>query len=335
MKKIVTLTLVLVLSLALVGCGTPPAASTPPASPEVSTPAESSAPATEAPKAFESATQGEWVVTYAAGSGGDIFTRAVTEAFSAAKITEANMPVVNKPEGGGNVGIQYVANITDADTANNTLLTLGGGDLTSGIKLGTLKEGDIQGIALMTSELPIMSKAKDGKYADFTEAVAAMKAGKQVIIVGPQNDYVTMAQQVREALGVTEKELTYIPFTSGKEGLTNLIGGTGDFALSTPSHAMELIKSGDVIPQCVLNPTHFQAGILKDIPTFKELTSTTDAGIPIRRIIAAAKAMSPEAVAYWQDCLKKASESDSFKAYAENYSLNITFSTGDELKNAL
>lgn len=336
MKKCIALTLFVTMCLALVGCGTTPPANSPSAS--TSTGPKTSAPATsDAPKAFEPAAQGEWIVTYNPGSGSDLFTRAVATAFQEGNITKANLPVVNKSEGAGIVGIQYVANITNQEAANNTLITLGGGDISEAVRLTNIKADSIVPIAVMASELPMLVKSKDCRFKDFNEAIADMKAGKQVILCGPQNDYEVMAQKLREVLGVTEKELTYIPFESGKEGITNLMGNHADFAFCTPAHAGDLVTSGDIIPEWIYHTEHYQYGPLVDLPTLKEFTNGQYENLsnPIYRLVAASSKMSPEAQAYWADCLKKATDTDYWKDYCSKYSLSTSFLTGDDARDKM
>jgi putative tricarboxylic transport membrane protein len=186
----------------------------------------------------------------------------------------------------------------------------------------------------MVAEIPLLSKGKECRFKDFNEAIAAMKAGKQVIVGGPQNDYEKMAQNIRAAIGVTEKEMTYIPYGSGKEGLTAMMGKHVDFALSTPSHAAELIASGDVIPQWLFSKSHYQFGNLINVPTFNEFSKGAypNQEFAIYRIVCASGKMSPEAVAYWVDCLKKATTTPSWEAYCAKFSLVTVFKPMEEAR---
>ncbi len=283
---------------------------------------------------FTPAKLGEWIITYNPGSGADVFTRNVVASLTAGGFTTANLPVVSKSEGSGMVGIQYVAQISNQEQANNTLLTLGGGDFSEAVRIAKLKPNSIQPLALMVAEVPLLSKGKDGRFKDFNEAIAAMLAGKQVIIGGPQNDYELMARDIRNALGVTEKELTYIPYASGKEGLTSLMGKHVDFALSTPSHAADLIASGDVIPQWLFSTGHYQFGNLVKVPTFNEFSNGKYKNLEygIYRIVCASGKMSPEAVAYWVDCLKKATTTPAWEAFCAKFSLVTKFKPMEEAR---
>jgi putative tricarboxylic transport membrane protein len=291
----------------------------------------SAAPASGAAPAFTPAATGEWIITYNVGSGADVFTRAVIQALMATKITPANLPVVAKPEGSGVIGMHYVANLSDQKQVDNTLVTLGGGDLTEAAEIAGFDPKSLQPIAVMSAEIPILSHSKNGKYKTFTDAVEAMKNGTQVVFGGPQNNYQLMAEALRDELGLTESVFTYIPYTSGKEGLTALMGNHLDFALSTPSHASELIAAGDVTPLWVYNDKHFEFGNLVDVPTFKEYMNGEykDLKWAIYRIVAASGKMSPNAVAYWTDCMKQVTESKSWEDYCATFSLVTNFLTGD------
>ena len=286
---------------------------------------------------FTPASNGEWIITYNPGSGSDVFTRAVIQALTAGKITPTNLPVVSKPEGSGIIGMQYVATLNDQRQIDNTLITLGGGDLTEAEEIARFDPAALQPIAVMSAEIPLLSRSKEGKYETFTDAVEAMKAGTQVVFGGPQNDYQLMAETLRDELGLTEAVFTYIPYSSGKEGLTALMGNHLDFALSTPSHAAELIESGDVVPLWVYNDKHYEFGSLVDLPTFKEYMNGeyNDLKWAIYRIVAASGKMSPEAVAYWTDCMKQVTETKEWENYCATFSLITNFLPGEDARPLL
>lgn len=301
-----------------------------PSNPVSTSPSEASAPATVA---FTPEANGEWVITANPGSGFDNFTRAVVQALITDNITSTNLPVVSKPEGDGIVGMQYVANLNNAKQYNNTLLTIGGEDVTEAAKIAGFDPDSLQPIAVMAAEVPLLLRGLDSKYASFTEAVDAMKNGTQVVFCGPRNSYEDMAVALRDRLGLDAQVFTYIPYDSGKEGLTALMGGHADFALATPSHAAELIESGDIDPQWVYSSQHYSFGSLVDLPTFKEYMNNEydDLEWAIYRIVVASAKMEPEAVAYWTDCMEKATQSEAWKDFCGTYSLMSQFITGDEV----
>lgn len=321
MKKVLAILLALVTCLSLlVGCGQP-----------AETPNEG---AEEVAEAFTPEANGEWIITANVGSGFDNFTRAVINALVTDNITPCNLPVVSKPEGDGIVGMQYVAQLNNAKQYNNTLLTVGGEDVTEAQELAGFDPDSLQPLAIMAAEVPLLVRGKDANYATFADAVAAMQAGTQVVFCGPRNSYEDMANELRDAIGVTDEVFTYVPYDSGKEALTALMGGHAEFALVTPSHAAELIKSGDVDPQWVYNDAHYSFGDLVDLPTFEEYTEGQYGGLKfaIYRIVVASAKMEPAAVEYWLDCLKQASESEAWESFCADYSLISQFVTGDDVK---
>lgn len=337
MKKALALMLVVLTCISmLAGCGAKETEKAPEKAPEKT---ETTTPAPEAPAkpeepAFTPEANGEWVITANPGSGFDNFTRAVVQALIDGGITDTNLPVVSKPEGDGIVGMQYVANLNNAKQYNNTLLTVGGEDVTQAAEIAGFDPESLIPIAVMAKEVPLLLRGADSEYASFADAVEAMKNGTQVVFVGPRNSYEDMAMRLRDVLGLTDQVFTYIPYDSGKDGLTALMGGHGDFALATPSHAAELIASGDVDPQWVYNDEHYSFGDLVDLPTFEEYTNNEYDVLgswPVYRIVVASAKMDPEAHAYWTDCMKKASETDSWQEFCAKYSLISSFITGDEV----
>ncbi|MBQ1771035.1 MAG: hypothetical protein II000_03675, partial [Clostridia bacterium] len=145
-------------------------------------------------------------------------------------------------------------------------------------------------------------------------------------------DYELMAKEIRDEIGVTDEVFTYIPYKSGKEGLTALIGGHADFALCTPAHGSELIASGDVVPQFIYAPEHYQFGDLVDLPTLSEISGGAfkDHEYHVYRVVVASAKMSDEAADFWVDTLKKITESKSFQDYCAKMSLSVFFLPKEE-----
>ena len=330
MKKVLAILLVVAACLTmLVGCGKQEPAPVDPA-PE----GENAEPVVEEPT-FVPEANGEWIITANVGSGFDNFTRAVINALVTDNITPCNLPVVSKPEGDGIVGMQYVAQLNNAKQYNNTLLTVGGEDVTQAQDLAGFDPDSLQPLAVMAAEVPLLVRGTGSSYATFADAVDAMKAGTQVVFCGPRNSYEDMANLLMEALGLTNEVFTYVPYDSGKAALTALMGGHADFALVTPSHAAELIKSGDVDPQWVYSDSHYSFGDLVDLPTFEEYTESQygELKFAIYRIVVASAKMEPAAVSYWLDCLEKASKSAAWETFCADYSLMSQFVTGDAVKD--
>lgn len=335
MKKMQTRLLAAALALAmLAGCGQTATSSAP--APASSAPAASEAAASEpaAPAAsdFEPASTGEWVVNYNAGSGADTFTRQVIGAITENSLTPANLPVSNKPEGSGVVAIQYVIDLGNQSQIDNTLITLGGGDLSEAEELAGIDVNGIQPLAVMAAEVPMLVRGKNCKYEDFAAAVEAMKNGTQVVFGGPQNDYELMANELRDELGLTDAVFTYIPYSSGSEGITALLGGHIDFALATASHVGDNFASGDVIAEWLFSDGHFQFGDLTELPTLSEYTDgeCEDIVWEIYRIVAASAKMSPEAVDYWVNVLEQVTETEEWANYCSTFSLMTKFMPKDE-----
>ena len=321
-----------VLLAALAGCGQAEAPATNPPGSSAPSAGTSEPPAESAAPAFEPASNGEWVVNYNAGSGADTFTRQVINAITENKLTTANLPVVNKPEGSGVVAIQYVIDLNNKSQIDNTLITLGGGDLTEGADLAGIDVNGIQPLAVMAAEVPMLVRGKNCKYENFAAAVEAMKNGTQVIFGGPQNDYELMANELRDELGLTDAVFTYIPYSSGGEGITSLLGGHIDFALATASHVGDNFNSGDVIAEWLFSDGHFQFGNLTELPTLSEYTNGEHNNIvwEIYRIVAASSKMSPEAVDYWVNVLEEVTKTDAWANYCSTFSLMTKFMPKDE-----
>ncbi len=288
-------------------------------------------------EAFTPAASGEWIEIHNTGSGADMFTRALVTTIETEKITTTSLPVVYKNEGNGVVGLQYVAGLK-GDAANNTLVTVGGMDVTEANEIAGFSFDALRPLAVLQEEIPLLNRGKDCKYEDFAAAVEAMRGGTQVIFTGPSGDYILMAEKLRDVLGLDETVFTYMPADSGKAGLTNLMGGHADFALALPSTSLELIQSGDIIPEWVYNDIRYSFGELTYVPTYKEYmksemsTDVDDLKWAIYRIVCASGNMTDAAAEYWLGVLKTATTSKAWEEHCATFSCNAVFITGDEVK---
>ena len=130
-----------------------------------------------------------------------------------------------------------------------------------------------------------------------------------------------------------------MPFQGGGAAGVQLAGGHIDGNTNNPNENAGQWKGGNVKPLCVFSPTRLPASGKvtatmgwSDIPTCKE------AGIPIDqfqmpRTVWLPGGVSPDAVAFYADLLKKVSETPEWKEYIERTSQTARFLTGEELKS--
>jgi putative tricarboxylic transport membrane protein len=124
--------------------------------------------------------------------------------------------------------------------------------------------------------------------------------------VGAVSDPVLLARMLQNSTGVT---IDTVPFDGEGEVMAAVLGGHIDFLLGNPGEIVPQIEAGTLRPVAVSTGTRLAS--LPDTPSFKEL------GIPIEHVqlrgVVMPKGMPAEAVAFWEDALRKVAESEAWK----------------------
>ena len=311
MKKLMALTLALLMTLSLAACG---------GKTEQSAPSGDNASTETA--AFVPSKNITWICTSSAGGGSDIFSRKIADIMKNDNLVNGQTIVVsNETDGSGEVGRNKVATMKAGD-ADYTLLTFNSGDLMPMVKNTKNRSSNFRILAIMAVDKQLLfscpgSEAKTdyakagGDQNDFAAAIEAAKNGTFVVIGGSKGDDITTYQKLLAEVGLSEQQMGYITYDSTSDAITAALGGNVDFVISKPAAASQYVESGDLTPVLALSTERF-GGNLADAPTLSEIGDYEDVEVPVWRGVAAPAAMSDAAVAFWSDALGKVAATDSW-----------------------
>ena len=320
MKKLMALTLALLMTLSLAACGS----SGETGKTEGGSSAES--------EGFVPSKTVTWICTSSAGGGSDIFSRKISDIMKNDDLVNGQTIVVsNETDGSGEVGRNKVATMKAGD-ADYTLLTFNSGDLMPMVTNTKNRAANFRILAVMAvdKQLLFSCPSSDAKtdYAkagndqnDFAAAIEAAKNGTFVVIGGSKGDDITTYNKLLAEVGLTEDQMGYITYDSTSDAITAALGGNVDFVISKPAAASQYVESGDLSPVLALSTERF-SGSLADAPTLSEIGDYENVEVPVWRGVAAPAAMSDAAVAFWSDALGKVAASEAWKTeYLETYQL--------------
>jgi putative tricarboxylic transport membrane protein len=138
----------------------------------------------------------------------------------------------------------------------------------------------------------------------------------------------------------TGAKFAYLPYTSGGEAATQLVGNHIAANVNNPSENLEVWRAGQVRPLCVFDAMRMQykekvAGdqSWNDIPTCKE--EGLDVQYLMLRAMFLPGKVTPEQTAFYVDLFRKVSQTAEFKDYLEKQALKPAFLTGDEMMKFL
>ena len=256
------------------------------------------------------------VAPFAPGGGSDVFARSIDTAIKSEKLSPERFLVVNQPGGSGTIGQTKVAQEPGNE---HLLLTFISGQITAPMVVGkgSATYKDLTMISNLALDEQLIVVKMDSPYKTIEDIVAAAK--KQTLTIGGtgtgQEDQ--MCNRLFErAAGI---KLRYIPFNSGGECITALLGGHVSMIWANPSEFVPQYEAKMVRPLVVAKDSRLT--LMKDVPTFKE--KGYDVIFFFFRGIAAPSKISPEAVAYYENLMKRMTETTMWKEkYLKQYMLS-------------
>src|SRR3954468_3401803 len=134
----------------------------------------------------------------------------------------------------------------------------------------------------------------------------------------------------------TGAKFAYLPYKSGGEAATQLVGNHTQANVNNPSENLEVWRAGQVRPLCVFDKERIQyknkgAGEMSwsDIPTCRE--QGVDVQYLMLRAMFLPRKVTPDQTAFYVDLFKKVSETPEYKDYMEKQALKPIFLTGKEM----
>jgi len=271
-----------------------------------------------------------FVVPYAPGGGSDIMVRALDNIAQKHKIFPHPFAIENKSGGNGVVGKSYALS-KPAD--GYTIVVVDDGNFYQPL-LGEAPwtHKDFTYIARMVVDYNMVVVRSESPFKTLKELIdAAKQKPKSIKIAGTGTGGTDQTQlgQLSQLMGV---EFTYVPFNSGGEVMTNLLGGHVDAAMANPSEAYSQMQAGKVRSLGISAPSRLAD--LPDIPTWKE--QGIDLVVSQWRGIGGHKNMPKNAVDYLVANFKKIVETQDWKIdYLKKFQQADGFLTGQELEKQI
>lgn len=264
------------------------------------------------------------IVQTGVGGGTDLFARTVVDIIKKNNLVSVPIMVENMQGGSGAVALEYLKNKKMGD--NYTLFAIPGGGILSNVSRGVISWDDFHQVAIMGLDQRMLTVAASSKYQNIEQVVeAAKKAPKKlsvgVVAIGGASHLATALLENKAGI-----EFTVIPFKSGGEAITNLLGGNVDLVFEGMETIGELHRGGKVRPLAVASDKRLES--LPDVPTLKEKGIQVE--YQLARGFAMMRGVSEDAALYWEDVLKKVTQTPEWKDYAVKTNMESRFLAGKD-----
>ena len=268
----------------------------------------------------------EVVVPYAPGGGTDNLMRTITGIIDENKWSPVPLNVNNRAGGSGAIGYNYLINKKgDPHVIAGATPMIVSGKI-EGRLPGNHRDAMTVLMIVAIDEL-MLSVRTESPYKTIDDFVKAAKAKPGGLTVGGTatltEDHI-FTYLFEKAAGI---QLKYVPFNSGGEVTAALMGGHIDAAVENPNEIVAQIESGKAKNLAVAAQKRLKDAA--DVPTFAE-RGYKFYWEQMRGVVGPAN-MSPEAVKWWQDTLKKVVQTKKWQEdYIKRNLLTPTDWTGDQ-----
>ncbi len=274
----------------------------------------------------------EFVIPAGTGGGADQMARLIAGLAEKHKLTPRPIIAVNKSGGAGAEGFLHVKGKKgDAHTIVITRSNLFTTPLHTGIPFSWK---DLTPVARVALDQFILWVNAETPYKTAREYLAAVKEKNGTMKMGgtgsAQEDQI-ITILLEQAQGV---KFTYVPFKGGGEVCVNLVGKHVDSTVNNPIECVSHWKAGRVRPLAVFDSARIPVAEWKDIPTIKEALGADITYLMLRGVFGPPD-MPKEAVAWYQDLLKKVAETPEFKDYMQQGALKSAWLVGPEFNTWL
>lgn len=286
-----------------------------------SAPKETAAPK-ETPAASETTANNEWkwtrsvelVCPFGSGGGTDTSLRALQPYLE--KALGTSVIINNQPGSSGLTGAEYFNN-QPADGYSLLMVTPSHciHEVTGDMSFKVAE--DMEGICILNSEDYVMVAPKNAPYNDLLELQAYAKENPGTVTIA----CISMGGSDEFALNTLCSELgievTLVPYSSGAEQISALLGGFVDLIISAPSESASYLDSGDAKALGILSQS--RNDILPDVPSCADFGLETD--FPIFRGMIIKGDAPEEAINALRTAFDQAVQEEGWKEWLSNNGL--------------
>lgn len=268
-------------------------------------------------------------VATAPGGGADRTARFIQKLLQEKKLIPFPVVVVNKPGGGGSIGLRYL----NTHAGNGHYLQMYSPNVLAGYIVGqvSINHTEVTPIATLYSEYMLVAVRTDSPIKTGRDLIERLrqdpKSLTMTVGIGLGNmNHIGAALPLR-AGGVDVKAVKAVVFNTVAESVTAVVGGHIDIVAATPSTVLAQTQAGNLRVLGIAAPQRV-AGIYAGVPTWKEQGIDTVAAF--WHSVIGPQGMAAAQIAFWEEMMATLATSDEWKAQLErNYLLPLFMKSAD------
>ena len=251
----------------------------------------------------------EYINPAAPGGSVDLMIRMTKKFAEDAKLHDLGANVLYKTGANGGIAMGYMM---QAAGGNETLVGISHTFLTHKLTGESRYDWrDVTPVGILFKEYHVIAVRADSGIRDGLDLIERLKRDPSSIsfgFFGNRGNHLHLAAALPlKAAGVDIRKLTTVPYRSGPEAITAVLGGHLDAALVSAVNTEQFVAAGKMR---VLTQTAGKRlpGFLQQVPTWKELGVNIE--YATAQGFAGPRGMAPEAVAWWEGVLGRLSRDE-------------------------
>ena len=265
------------------------------------------------------------------GGSNDKTARALERGMLTHKLVPTSVTVVNKSGGGGSIANTYVSQ----HPKDPHYLAIAGVGLLSNHIIGVspLTVADFTPIASLMNDYAVFAVSTNAALKTGKELAVRLKNDPKSVNIGFANAFGSTrhmaAGLLMKTVGGNARELKTVVFKGSAEAITALLGAHLELVVVGAGNTVVHVNSGKMRVLAVAAPQRL-GGPLADVPTWKE--QGVDLVHGSWRGIFGPKGMTPAQVTYWENTLRKVTETPEWKTDLERNFWQDDFTTGAQFR---
>ncbi len=258
------------------------------------------------------------------GGGADRTARFIQRLIQEKKLMPQAVTVVNKPGGGGTIGMRYL----NTHQGNAHFLQMYSPNVLAGHVVGqvSMNYTEVTPLAILYSEHMLVAVRTESPIKDGRDLIARLKADPKslsmTVGIGLGNmNHIGAALPLR-AGGVDVKQVKAVVFNTVAESVTAVVGGHIDIVAATPSTILQQVQAGRLRVIGITAPQRVP-GLYAQSPTWRE--QGIDSIASFWHAVIGPAGMSAAQVRYWEEMLAQLAATEEWKKQLDDNYLTPQF----------
>lgn len=266
------------------------------------------------------------IIPFGAGGGTDVWNRALMDSMGSIM----NQTIVSSNMTGGSAGSIGVQYVWDAAHDGYTLCGTSETPLTIPVMTNSELTSKDWKFFIAAGSPGVLCINKSAGMTTLEDVVAAAQGDGDVSIAGTTGGLWFALAKLFDSYG--NVPFKWIAYDGSSTAIKGCVSNEADLVVASAGEVVEYVRSGDLIPLCVMDKEDWEFPDYGSIPAVTSVVPELEAYLPLSQFLGfmVPADTDPAIVSYLEDVFHEAMQSDKIQQFAEEQVCQIYDLTGDE-----